>query len=88
MDKAGAMADCLGDGSWRDWTDGQAAEVEREIDRLRRSLAAVQSLAVSWDGAADPDPYEPVTSGIVGGMRVCADELRRVISEGREMSDE
>lgn len=33
--RASAMADCLGDGSWRSWTDEQAAEVEATMDQLR-----------------------------------------------------
>lgn len=38
LERASAMAECLGDESWRDWTQEQAHEVEEVLDSLRRMV--------------------------------------------------
>lgn len=43
LDQLGGMADGLGDGSWRDWSDEQAHEVEQALDEARDEIARLRS---------------------------------------------
>ncbi len=61
MKHAEAMADALGDESWRSWTQEQAGEVEAVLDSLRRIVRdRDDGCCISFPPASSP-AHGPVT---------------------------
>ena len=82
-DKACGMADALGDGSWRSWSQDQAHEVEREIDRLRAEVERLRrerdDAVEKWDRAI---AEEEEIHNIAPGGSVIPRERRTLVSIG------
>lgn len=57
--RASGMADQLGDGGWRSWTQSEANEVEGVLDALRERMAKLETLTKPAGLTRREDGHDP-----------------------------
>lgn len=82
LTKLSGMADALGDGSWREWTDEQAHEVEATLDAVKKRLGGSMTKPYTRDDKgwrkAIVDVFGEIPEGVdeVGWFKHQVGELR------------